>query len=345
MTGMFNVTTDHFDPLYGNEQIKEYLSAAVENGSLSHAYIIEGPSGSGKHTLATAIACSLAPASAKKIRNGNCPDVLLISHEENRKTIGVDAIRALKETASLTSSELDFKVFIIEEADTMTVQAQNAFLKTLEEPKQDIYILLLCESSVSLLPTILSRAPIMRMQIFNDDELDFYITENEKKAMELKKKDPESYQFIIRSAAGRIGEVKKKLAPRSSAGDIELFQKTRQYIKILSSFKKSEFYIFSNTLATKREELSDFLSILEKALRDLIYIKSRISTNDEHEAYRFLFYPDYHSARDDASHFSSEALRTMIQTVSKTHENLFMNVNLKTTSILFTGIMWNEAHK
>lgn len=343
MTGTIN---RHLERLFGNTQTKEYFTAVIESGNLSHAYVIEGPAGSGKHTLVTGIACALAPTAAQKIIDGNCPDVSMISHEENRKTIGIETIRALKEAASFAANELDVKVFIIEEADLMTVQAQNALLKILEEPPHDMYILLLCENSTGLLPTVLSRAPLLRMQIFDEDELDRYLSENDKKAADLRKKDSAAYKFIIKTATGCIGLAKKKLLPRSSSGDIELYNKTQRYIQLLSASNKAEYYLFSNALAVKREELADFFSVLEKALRDMVYVKSLImKANQDNQTYQFMFYTDYENAVNDASRLTSEALRTMIKDVTETHESLYSNVNLKTTVIVFTGRMWDEARK
>lgn len=343
---MNNTVNRCFDTLYGNEQTKEYFTAVIENNSLSQAYVIEGPAGIGRHTLAVGIACALSPMAARKICDGNCPDVSVISHEENRKTIGIETIRALKEAASLAANELEVKVFIIEYADTMTTQAQNAFLKLLEEPPRDTYMLLLCESSTGLLPTVLSRAPLIRMQVFSEDELDRYLSANDKKAAELRKKDADAYFFALRSASGCIGAAKKKLSPRSSSGDIELYEKTRRYITLFKESDKADFYIFSNTLAAKREELAEFFTALEYALRDLIYVKSLTMTESmDKEALRFMLYRDYDDAVVSASHFTSEALRRLVNTITETHESLDSNVNLKTTMIVFAGRMWSDAHK
>ena len=334
------------DTLYGNRETKDYFSAVIEKDSLSHAYVIEGPAGSGRHTLAVGIACELSPAAARKIRDGNCPDVSLISHEENRKTIGIEAVRTLKEASALAPNELEIKYFIIEEADTMTVQAQNAFLKLLEEPPRDMYMMLLCENSSALLPTVLSRAPLIRMQIFTEDELDRYLSANDKKAAELRRKDADAYNFALRSAAGSIGAAKKKLSAHLPAGDLDLYNKTCRYITLLASSDKAEFYIFSNILAAKREELADFFGELEKALRDLIYIKSMMTEGvSDNGSLRFMFYPGYDDAAEAASHFTSEALCNLTAAVIKTHVNLDSNVNLKTAVIIFTGRMWNGAHE
>lgn len=334
-----NTINNHFDMLWGNTSTKEYLSSVILRGSLSHAYIIEGPPGSGKHTLATCIACALAPLSARKIKDGNCPDVSIISHEENRKTIGVEAIRSLKETASLTANELDVKIFIIEEADSMTPQAQNAFLKLLEEPPRNVYMLLLCENAAVLLPTVQSRAPLLRMQIFSNEELDLYLTENVKKAAELRKKDIETYNHAILSANGCIGVAIKKMSKRSLSGDLDLYNKTRQYLKLLTSADKAVYYLFSGNLAAKRDELNGFFTMLENALRDLVYCKIHSTKNNQ-----LFFYPNYIEAAETASLLTSAALLYMIKTVTDIHESLDLNVNIKSAIIIFTDRMWIGAH-
>ena len=141
----------------------------------------------------------------------------------------------------------------------MTSAAQNAFLKLLEEPPRNVYMLLLCESTAGLLPTVLSRAPLIRMQIFSDEELDAYLTAYDKKAVELRSKNAEGYSFVLRSSGGCIGEAKKKLSPRSVSGDKELYDMTQRCIMLLSSSGKADFYLYLNNLVAKREEFSEFL--------------------------------------------------------------------------------------
>ena len=133
-----------FDAIYKNEQTIEYFKRAIASGNLLHAHIIEGVEGSGKHTLVNAIAKALSPEFAEKIENNNEPDIITVGLEGDKKTIGVDSIRALKQRSSLTPNELDYLMFIIEDADTMTNSAQNSFLKLLEEPPSNVYMFLLC---------------------------------------------------------------------------------------------------------------------------------------------------------------------------------------------------------
>ena len=82
----------------------------------------------------------------------------------DRKTLGVEAIRAITDSIYIAPNDLEVRIYLIPEADTMTPQAQNALLKTLEEPPSGVYFFLLSENSANLLQTISSRAPSIKMQ-------------------------------------------------------------------------------------------------------------------------------------------------------------------------------------
>ena len=179
----------YMNNIIANESLRNRLCEDIIEGTLSHAYIIEGKRGSGKHTVATLTAAALAceekknaelplPCmncpSCRKILQGLSPDVIKVSSLE-KATIGVDTIRFLKEDVSLVPNDLENKVYIIEEADKMTDQAQNAFLLTLEEPPSYVVFFLLCENSEKLLETIKSRAPILRTEPVSIELIDEYI--------------------------------------------------------------------------------------------------------------------------------------------------------------------------
>ena len=136
------------DSIIGNSSLKSKLLSDILSDTLSHAYIIQGKKGSGKHTVAYMTAAALscekvsdtnAPVpclncpSCKKILQKKSPDVITITRED-KATIGVDAVRFLRNDVRIVPNDLDYKIYIIEDADTMTTQAQNAFLLTLEEP-------------------------------------------------------------------------------------------------------------------------------------------------------------------------------------------------------------------
>ena len=163
-----------FDDILGNYQIKSSIKNAVMTGTANHAYIISGIKGSGKKTIAKAFASALLcegenpPCgncqSCRMAESGNNPDIIFPVPTKT-KTISIDDIREqIIASASVKPYMFKYKIFIIDEADKMTVAAQNAFLKTLEEPPGYAVFMLLAESIESFLPTILSRCALLRTE-------------------------------------------------------------------------------------------------------------------------------------------------------------------------------------
>ena len=159
-----------FNDILGNDLMKEQFSNALETGQISHAYLVTGEKGMGKKTFAQAFclmlfcgkrqgeedACLNCP-DCKKILSRNHPDVIWVTHEKP-DSISVDEIREqVNDTVGIRPYEGKKKVYIIDEAEKMTQQAQNALLKTLDEPPEYAVILLLSGDVKQLLPTILSR--------------------------------------------------------------------------------------------------------------------------------------------------------------------------------------------
>ncbi|MBR3423385.1 MAG: DNA polymerase III subunit delta, partial [Clostridia bacterium] len=135
-----------FKQLFGNERLKAALGESIANGTASHAYIIDGPKGTGKHTVATLAAAALSCENRSDVRFplpcGVCPvcvrilkgisaDVITVS-KEDKASIGVGRIRSIREDLYVTPNDSDKKIYIIEDADLMTPQAQNALLIFLE---------------------------------------------------------------------------------------------------------------------------------------------------------------------------------------------------------------------
>lgn len=151
----------------GNSRIVNSVLQFAAQKQFPHAIIIDGNKGTGRHTIAKFIA-QAAVCDAQNSPCDNCkacnmaissnhPDIIWISSEDNKKNISVNQIREVRSSAFIKPHMNASKVFIIEKADSMNDQAQNAFLKILEEPPQKVIFILLCENSSSLLPTVLSR--------------------------------------------------------------------------------------------------------------------------------------------------------------------------------------------
>ena len=154
--------------LAGNRRIKDQLSLREEGRGLSHAYIICGPVGSGRHTLARLVSQAMlceAPAShrpcgscgpCKKVLRGIHPDVMTVSGPGEGKPITVDQVRALRTDAYIRPNEGKRKVYWLEQADQMNPSAQNAMLKLLEEGPVYVSFLLIAGNAGGLLQTIRS---------------------------------------------------------------------------------------------------------------------------------------------------------------------------------------------
>ena len=166
-----------FEDILGNSQIKNNIKTAIANRSVNHAYIICGPQGSGKRMIADVFAKAILCEEDKKpcgvcqscrmTESGNNPDILYPVPAKT-KVLGVDDIRdQIVKPSSIKPYMFKYKVFILEQADKMTVPAQNAFLKTLEEPSGFSIFLLLADSLDAFLPTVLSRCVVLRTESVN----------------------------------------------------------------------------------------------------------------------------------------------------------------------------------
>ncbi len=170
-----------FPELSGNSKLKEMLARRVASPSpsVSHAYILEGEEGAGRNALAKSVCAALAcqhrtdgsyplPCgecpSCRKIRKGICPDITEIGIDEGKTGIGIDSVRQLRDDVCFRPTELDYRFFIIRDAGSMTVQAQNALLLTLEEPPSYAVFFLIVNRADELLETVVSRSQTLRLE-------------------------------------------------------------------------------------------------------------------------------------------------------------------------------------
>ena len=162
-----------FEALLGNEQLKENLSAAKRKGRMSHFYLLSGPRGSGKHTLAELIAAAMlckesdAPCgvcrSCRKVLGGNHPDYITID-DPSKKTVPVDLIREARADIFVRPNEGEKKIYLFPRAQDMGIPGQNALLKVLEEPPPYGVFLLLTDNPEKLLPTVRSRCVELKLR-------------------------------------------------------------------------------------------------------------------------------------------------------------------------------------
>lgn len=155
-------------PLVGNERLENSVLSTISSGRIPHAILIEGEVGLGKHTLASFIS-KAAVCERDKKPCGECkschmamtnshPDISVIGPLEGKKNITVSQIRELRADAFIKPHMAEHKVYIIDDADTMNEQSQNALLKILEEPPQGVIFILICKNKSTLLDTVISRS-------------------------------------------------------------------------------------------------------------------------------------------------------------------------------------------
>lgn len=161
-----------FEGLLGNDRLKQQLSAGLQNNRISHGYLISGAPGSGKRTLARLLAaaavcreperpCLRCPVCRKVLQN-NHPDVITVDDPE-KKTVSVALIRDARTDIYVRPNEAERKIYLFPRAQDMTVEAQNALLKVLEEPPQYGVFLLMADQPEALLPTVRSRCVELKM--------------------------------------------------------------------------------------------------------------------------------------------------------------------------------------
>ena len=178
--------------LAGNKRVKESLKNLIDDSHLPHAIIIEGDEGTGRHTLADFIAkAALCKGDSKPCNicrnctlflNHNHPDAEYFSPEEKKKALSVEQVRKIKANSFVKAHMGGRKVFIIDKTDALSDNSQNALLKTIEEPPQDILFILICESSAKLLPTVISRCVVFSLFPPEETEALEYIRSNTKKS-------------------------------------------------------------------------------------------------------------------------------------------------------------------
>ena len=193
-----------FGELLGNERLKENLSSSLRRDRVSHFYLIAGPAGSGKHTLARLLAagllcegqdkpCCACPA-CRKVLAGTHPDFITVDDPE-KKTVPVDLIRQARSDIYIRPNEGNRKIYLFPRGQDMGLPGQNALLKVLEEPPAYGVFLLLTDNPDKLLPTVRSRCTELKLLPLSEDLL----------CRQLEKEFPQAEPDAIHAACSRSG--------------------------------------------------------------------------------------------------------------------------------------------
>ena len=211
-----------FDSLLGNERIKQNLSSAFEKNRVSHFYLISGPAGSGKRTLARLLAAAavctgerkpcLSCSHCRKVMAGTHPDYITIDDPE-KKHVPIDLIRNARADIYIQPNEAQRKIYCIPRAQDMRVEAQNALLKILEEPPSYGVFLLLTDNAEKLLPTVRSRCTELSLTALPENVL------REALLKEFPQADPLMLTGVMGRSGGHLGQARQLMEESEDASE------------------------------------------------------------------------------------------------------------------------------
>lgn len=327
-----------FADIYGQEQIKEHLQNAIHMGKVSHAYIINGERSSGKEFIAQVFAMALQcekqegePCqechACKQALSQNQPDIIRITHEKPN-SIGVEDIRSqINADVAIKPYSSPYKIYILNEAEKMTVQAQNALLKTLEEPPAYAVILLLTTNMEALLPTIRSRCVTLNMKPVADELVKKFLME------EMQLPDYKA-QVCVAFARGNLGKA-KLLAGSEEFENIR--EEAINLLKYMDEMEISEIVLAIKKITDYKIDVSDYLDILSIWFRDVLLFKA---TNDMNH---LIFKEEIQYIRKVANKSTYEGIETIINSMEKAKGRLSANVNFELTmELLLLTIKENQ---
>ena len=333
---------EFFPGIVENRALLRRIGAEFFAHSFSHAYILEGPRGCGKHLLARQMAMAAACEArnddgkpfpcgtcraCRKIAADNCLDVITVKKPEDRTTMGVETVRELRAGLKVVPNDLDVKVYIIEDAHTMTTAAQNAFLLSLEEPPAFVLFLLLTEDARALLETVRSRAPILRLQPIPHDAMREFLTASSVGiscgGAALFKERPEEFEAILQLSDGSIGKALSLLDAKKRAPLLERRALAEDLLELLAKGgAQDEIFLLLRSFGSGRDEFRQRLAMLKLALRDLVLL-----TRTEHAP--LLFFTDREKAETLAARFTTAKLLGFVRAVEQTDEALASNANVR----------------
>ena len=315
-----------FSEIVGHEQIKEHMQAAIRDKKPFHAYLFQGEEGVGKEALARTFAAGLQCQSAsadkpckecvscRQMESGNQPDVIWVTRE--KASLGVDEIREqLCNTMDIKPFSSPYKIYLVPEAEKMTEAAQNALLKTIEEPPEYGIVILMTSNISALLPTIQSRCLTMEFRPLSTAVVESYVKEH---------CQVPDYQARA-SAAFAQGNLGKAMRYAKSEDFIERKDHIISLLRHVEQMDLSEMLAVIKDLGTRKDEVRDYIDLMVLWYRDVLLFKATKDIN------QLLFQDEASYISREASHRSYEKIEEILQAFEKAKVRLRANVNFDIT--------------
>ena len=314
-----------FHDIIGHDDIIRHLKNAIETGKVSHSYIFTGEPGSGKKllagTFAAALQCESGESepcmtcdSCKKVIGKNHPDIITVTHEKPG-SISIDEVRdQVVHDVDIKPYCSPYKIYIVDEAQKLSVQAQNALLKTIEEPPAYGIILLLTTNAASMLETILSRSIVLNMKPVESEAFTSYMRE--------KGVDEDKIPTLEKFSQGNIG---KGLKLAQSDDFISMIQTIMLLLKTASKMPFSELLESIAKLEEYKLSIKDCFGFMQMWYRDILIFKATRDPN------LLIFAEEYSAINKVAQTCGYNEINRILEAINTASARLDANVNFQLT--------------
>ena len=319
------------DFILGNEKIRHHLRESIIKRSISHAYILAGDKGIGKSKIAREFAmelicekhtgCGECPACRQFLADAY-PDFFYMD-AEGKESIGIDRIREnIVNDVSIRPYHGKVKIYIIDEADKMTVGAQNALLKTIEEPPEYVVILLLVRNMSLLLETIRSRCIKLLLSAVSNDRIKRWLVE---------KGTSEDLATVVASYSNGAPGIAKAMA--ESEDFAGMYNQNVEFLKKISEASINDILLFIEELKKRTGGFKDFINFLRLWYRDICILKLTKKTDN------LVFIREEGIILRLSREYTLKKINSIIDLIDETETRLNSNVSGDTVmELLFIGI-------
>ena len=309
----------YFEKIRGQRFAKKYLSNSIKSNMISHAYMFEGPSGVGKNTMARDLATTLL-----EMENlFNSPDYIEITPDGN--SIKIAQIRKLQSDI-LVKPYKSYKIYVIDEAQKMTVEAQNALLKTLEEPPKYAIIILITNNKESLLDTIKSRCEIIKFTPIPLVEVADYLTQTGV--------DKNRASLLANFSRGSM----QKAIELSESEDFHIMRdEVQKYVETFLTGSMLDIMDIQSSIEKYKDNITNVLDLLVNYFRDIMMVKENVDSSMIINLDRLVFIKNM-STKITYSQLS-KIIDIIEETKNKLRSNCNFNISIQVMTLnIYEGI-------
>ena len=311
----------YFEKIRGQRFAKKYLSNSIKSNMISHAYMFEGPSGVGKNTMARELAATLL-----EMENlFNSPDYIEITPDGN--SIKIAQIRKLQSDI-LVKPYKSYKIYVIDEAQKMTVEAQNALLKTLEEPPKYAIIILITNNKESLLDTIKSRCEIIKFTPIPLVEVADYLTQTGV--------DKNRASLLANFSRGSM----QKAIELSESEDFHIMRdEVQKYVETFLTGSMLDIMDIQSSIEKYKDNITNVLDLIVNYFRDIMMVKENVDSSMIINLDRLVFIKNM-STKITYSQLS-KIIDIIEETKNKLRSNCNFNISIQVMTLnIYEVIKW-----